>query len=134
MIINNSETFKENAIWSKFTNQFSFSRKHIKPINKTDMIILKIFFLILLSNSKSLFLFNIKNNNKALTHALIEVANAIPISLIVCIKIKDKIILIKTLIIEMYKGVFVSSLAKKHVTKTFIKIYAGNPTEKIESV
>ena len=33
---------------------------------------------------------------------------------------------------ETYKGVFVSSLAKKHVISTFIKIYAGKPREKID--
>ena len=38
--------------------------------------------------------------------------------------------LIITLVKEIYKGVLVSSLAKKHVTKTLIKIYAGKPSEK----
>ena len=58
------------------------------------------------------------------------VAKAIPISLIVLINISDKIIFVITLTMETYKGVLVSSLAKKQTTKTLINTYAGRPSAK----
>ena len=42
----------------------------------------------------------------------------------------DKIIFDITLIIEIYKGVLVSSLAKKQTIKTLINTYAGRPSAK----
>ena len=55
-----------------------------------------------------------------MTHALIAVATAIPISLIDPIKSSDKTTLVITLTMDMYSGVLVSSLAKKQETKTLI--------------
>ena len=72
-------------------------------------------------------------NKNTLTQELIAVERAIPISRIVPINKRDTIILIMTLIIEAYRGVLVSSLAKKHVTKILIKIYAGKPRAKIDN-
>ena len=46
-----------------------------------------------------------------------------PISLIELINIRDRIILVMTLKIEIYKGVFVFSLAKKQIIKTLINTY-----------
>ena len=59
---------------------------------------------------------------RVFTQALIAVAKAMPTSNIDCISISDKIIFTKTLKIEIYSGVLVSSLAKKQVTNTFINI------------
>ena len=56
----------------------------------------------------------------ALIQALIAVAKAIPASLIVLINMRDKIMFIITLTMEIYKGVLVSSRAKKHTIKTLI--------------
>ena len=59
-------------------------------------------------------------NNNAFTHALIAVATAMPISLIDPIKSSDNTTLVITLTIDIYRGVLVSSLAKKQETKTLI--------------
>ena len=76
-----------------------------------------------ISNDKNTQYNKTKYNNVVLTQAEIAVAKAIPISLKELIKINDKITLQITLTIEIYRGVFVSSLAKKHTTNTFINIY-----------
>ena len=79
---------------------------------------------ILLKNLRSNFnvclVVRIIKSKMALIQALIAVAKAMPISLIVVINMRDKIIFIMTLTMEIYKGVLVSSLAKKHTIKTLI--------------
>ncbi len=79
--------------------------------------------LINLMSSKRWFLTRkIRKSNMVFIQALMAVARAIPISRILLINKRERTILTITLTIETYRGVFVSSLAKKQVTKTLIKI------------
>ena len=87
-----------------------------------EIIILALFQIVFVSNKILLRVCNTTYNKKALIHALIAVATAIPISRMDSINASETTMLMMTLITEIYSGVFVSSLAKKHVTKTLIKI------------
>ena len=84
--------------------------------------ILKVLIIRRESKIRCFFLYNKIKSNKVLTQALIAVERAIPISRIDCISIRDRTIFITTLTTETYKGVLVSSRAKKQVTKTLVNM------------
>ena len=73
-------------------------------------MILALFQIILVSNKILFRMRSTTYNNKALIHALIAVAVAIPISRMDPINARETTILMMTLITEIYSGLFVSYL------------------------
>ena len=96
-------------------------------IIKLHIIDFKITEIMFVSNVIIFFLFRRKKSKITLIQAEIVVAMTKPICWYGPIKIRFKIRFINMHIKETYIGVLVSSHAKKGVTKTLIKIKAGNP-------